>query len=46
MENMWRSGPIDMFYAEAWALVHYITLGRTNPVAEPITWLYLTTLEH
>ena len=43
MEKMWRSGPIDMFYAEAWALVHYITVGRKNPVASPID-VYLATL--
>jgi len=43
MEKMWRSGPIDMFYAEAWALTHYVTIGRKNPVAEPIT-VYLATL--
>jgi tetratricopeptide (TPR) repeat protein len=43
MEKMWRSGPIEQFYAESWALVHYIMVGRKNPVEEPIP-VYLATL--
>ena len=36
-ESMWRSEKqIGMFYAESWALVHYITLGRKNPTADPV----------
>jgi len=43
MEKMWRSGRIDMFYAEAWALTHYLTIGRKNVVGSPIA-VYLNTL--
>ena len=43
VEKLWRSGRIDMFYAEAWALVHYIAIGRKNPVRAPID-VYLNTL--
>jgi len=36
MEEMWRSSErISMFYAEAWALVHYVTVQRKSPVAAP-----------
>jgi hypothetical protein len=38
-----QSGRPGVFYAEAWALVHYITMGRKNPVPEPLS-VYLTTL--
>jgi hypothetical protein len=38
-----RSGRAGAFYAEAWALVHCITLGRKNPVEAPIG-VYLETL--
>ena len=32
MEKMWRSGNrIEMFYAESWALVHYLVVGRKGP---------------
>ena len=36
-ESMWRSEQrIGMFYAESWALVHYIVLGRKNPTPNPL----------
>jgi hypothetical protein len=38
-----RSARSSVFYAEAWALVHYITMERENPVRAPLT-VYLTTL--
>ena len=44
LEQMWQSPLLEMFYAEAWALVHHISLGRRNPVAAPFT-VYLTTLD-
>jgi tetratricopeptide (TPR) repeat protein len=40
MERMWRTGDrIEMFYAEAWALVHYLVVGRTGPAAAFGTYL-------
>jgi len=38
-----RSARSGVFYAEAWALVHYISLERKNPVPNPFK-VYLTTL--
>ena len=38
-----RSARSSVFYAEAWALVHYVTMERRNPVRAPLT-VYLTTL--
>lgn len=38
-----RSARSSVFYAEAWALVHYITMERENPVREPLS-VYLTML--
>jgi hypothetical protein len=38
-----RSTRSSLFYAEAWALVHYITMERKNPVQAPLD-VYLTTL--
>lgn len=34
---------ISMFYAESWALVHYIVVERKNPVAKPLG-TYITSL--
>ncbi|HEV8394619.1 MAG TPA: tetratricopeptide repeat protein [Vicinamibacterales bacterium] len=37
LESMWRwEKQIGMFYAESWALVHYIIVGRQHPVANPL----------
>lgn len=31
-EQMWQSSDrVQMFYAESWALVHYLMIGRNNP---------------
>ena len=36
-ESMWRwEKQIGMFYAESWALVHYITVERKNPTPNPL----------
>jgi tetratricopeptide (TPR) repeat protein len=43
LESMWRwDKQIGMFYAESWALVHYITVERKNPTANPVD-VYLKT---
>lgn len=39
-----RSTRPILFYAQAWALVHYVTMERTNPVEAPLQ-VYLTTLD-
>jgi len=40
MEKTWRSGNrIEMFYAEAWALVHYLIVGRKGVSASFGTYL-------
>jgi len=31
MEEMWRSDRIATYYAESWALVHYLMVGRKDP---------------
>jgi tetratricopeptide (TPR) repeat protein len=37
VESMWRSDrQIAMFYAESWALVHYLMMERKHPVPEPL----------
>jgi tetratricopeptide (TPR) repeat protein len=37
MERMWRTGDrISMFYAESWALVHYVSIARKNPSPDPL----------
>jgi tetratricopeptide (TPR) repeat protein len=37
LEAMWRwEKQIGMFYAESWALVHYITVDRKNPTPNPL----------
>ena len=39
-EKMWRTGDrVQMFYAEAWALVHYLLVGRNG---NSLWWLGLT----
>lgn len=44
VEETWRwSTRINMFYAEAWALVHYIVVERKNPVPNAVG-TYLSTL--
>jgi tetratricopeptide (TPR) repeat protein len=40
MEKTWRTGNrIEMFYAEAWALVHYLIVGRKDTPASFGTYL-------
>jgi tetratricopeptide (TPR) repeat protein len=42
LQAMWRwDRQIALYYAESWALVHYIIVDRTHPVANPIA-TYLT----
>src|SRR5262249_6299386 len=37
MEEMWKSlDRISLSYAEAWALVHYISVERRSPTATPL----------
>ena len=44
LESIWRwPTQIGMFYAESWALVHYVTVERKNPTANPLG-TYLTSL--
>ena len=44
LEAKWRwERQIGMFYAESWALVHYVSIERTNPVPNPLS-TYLATL--
>ena len=39
-EKMWRTGDrVQMFYAEAWALVHYLLVGRNGPAGSFGTYL-------
>ena len=43
LEAKWRwERQIGMFYAESWALVHYVSIERTNPVPNPLS-VYLAT---
>jgi tetratricopeptide (TPR) repeat protein len=38
LESMWRwETQIGVLYAESWALVHYITVERKNPVSSPLS---------
>jgi tetratricopeptide (TPR) repeat protein len=38
LEKTWRwPGQIGMLYAESWALVHYITVGRPSSVRAPLS---------
>ena len=44
LESIWRwPTQIGMFYAESWALVHYVTVARKNPSTNPLG-TYLTSL--
>ena len=44
LESMWRwQRQVAMFYAESWALVHYIVLGREHPTSAPLS-TYLASL--
>jgi tetratricopeptide (TPR) repeat protein len=38
MEQLWKSPDrIGMFYAESWALVHYVLVARKNPTPNPLS---------